>query len=501
MGQGVVRAFAGLDRNKMRFLRQSMIGLFLSAVTLGLLVLAVDLVGGALQRRMAEEPVARAPQERVLSVDVIRATPGTQTPVLESFGSVQSRRTLELRAAVGGRITQLADGFENGGAVTAGQILVLLDHADAEAEVARARTAVRDAEAEGRDAARALALARDEQAAAEEQAALRTRAFDRQADLAARGVGTATATETAELAASSARQAVLARRQIVTQTEARIDQAATLLSRSRIALADAERRLSETTIRAPFDGTLTQTSVVEGGLVSANERLVELIDPDDLEVSFRVSTAQFARLIDADGDLITADITASLDVSGVDLTASGQITRVAAAAGEGASGRLIFAGLGQAPGFKPGDFVTVMILEPALADVIRLPSAALAADGTVLVLNAEDRLETAGVTLLRRVGDDILVRGDISGRDVVAARSPLLGAGIAVKPLRPELAQETPAAPEMVALTEDHRARLVAFVEGNSGMPQEAKARVLARLAEPQVPAQMIERIESRMGG
>ena len=119
-----------------------MIGLFLSAVTLGLLVLAVDLVGSAVQRRMADEPVARAPQERVLSVDVVRATPGTETPVLESFGSVQSRRTLELRAAVGGRITELADGFENGGEVTEGQILVQLDSADARAEVERARTAV-----------------------------------------------------------------------------------------------------------------------------------------------------------------------------------------------------------------------------------------------------------------------------------------------------------------------------------------------------------------------
>jgi len=482
----------------MRFLRQSMIGLFLAAMTLGLLIFAVDLVGGAVQKRMADEPAARVPRERVFSVNVLTAIPGTEVPILESFGAVQSRRTLELRAAVGGRVTELAPGFEDGGVVEAGQVLIRLDRADALAEVARAKSAVQDATAEGRDAARALDLARDEQAAAEEQAALRARAFQRQADLADRGVGTAIATETAELAASSARQAVLARRQIVTQTEARIDQAVSLLSRTNIALEDAERRLAETTITAPFDGTLTETAVVEGGLVSANERLAELIDPRDLEVSFRVSTAQYARLIDESGALIKLDITARLDVAGIDLEAKGAITRASAAAGEGASGRLIFASLTQARGFKPGDFVTVNVREPALDMVIRLPSSALDAQGRVLVLDDENRLEAAQVDVLRRVGDAVLVRGPIAGREVVEARSPLLGAGIAVKPLRADAAPEVP---EMIELTQERRAKLVAFVESNTRMPQEAKARVLAQLSEPQVPAQMIERIESRMGG
>ncbi len=484
----------------MRFLRQSMMGLFLAAATLGLLIFAADMIGGAVQKRLADDPVARAPKERVFAVNVVRATAGTQVPILESFGSVQSRRQLELRAAVGGRVTELAPDFEDGAEVTEGQVLIRLDRADALAEVARARSAVHDAEAEGRDAARALDLAKDEQAAAQEQATLRTRAFERQRDLGDRGVGTATATETAELAASSARQAVLARRQVVTQTEARIDQSVSLLSRARIALEDAERRLDETTITAPFDGTLTSTAVVEGGLVSANERLAELIDPNDLEISFRVSTAQYARLIDDTGTLVKADVTAILDVSGVDLQAEGQITRAAAAAGEGASGRLIFATLSQAVGFKPGDFVTVRIREPALAEVFRLPSSALDAQGRVLVLDATDRLETVEVQVLRRVGDDVLVRGDIEGRDVVETRSPLLGAGIAVKPLHSGLVPEVPEA-NMIDLTEERRARLVAFVEGNTRMPKEAKARVLAQLAEPLVPAQMIERIESRMGG
>lgn len=482
----------------MRFIRQSMIGLFLAAVTLGLLVWAVEIIGGAVQTRLADDPVAPPARERVFTVNVMTAQTGAQTPVLESFGEIASRRTLELRAAGGGRVISLSDGFEDGGTVTAGEVLVRLDPVDAEAAVQRAQNDLRDAQAEERDAARSLELASDELTAAQQQADLRDRAAERQIDLAGRGVSTAAATETAELAASAAGQAVLVRRQALAQAQARIDLSASTTARAQLALAEAQRRLDDTVLSAPFDGTLSATSVVEGRLVNANERLADLIDPDDLEVSFRLSTAQYARLLDANGDILKAAVRVALDVSGMDIEATGLVTRTSAAAGDGQTGRLVFAALDAAAGFKPGDFVTVRLQEPELENVVLLPASAVDAGGTVLLLGSDDRLETVQVRVLRRLGDDVLVRGDIVGREVVETRSPLLGAGISVKPLRKGAAPE---APEMLELTEERRAKLVAFVEGNKRMPDEMKARVLAQLAEPQVPAKVVERIESRMGG
>ena len=484
----------------MRFLRQSSVGVFLAAMTLGLLAYAAQMIGGAVQDRMGKENRARPAQERVFAVNVIRAEMGAETPVLKTFGEVKSRRTLELRAATAGRVIELSEQFVDGGAVMAGDVLVRIDPANAQSTVSRVQADIADAQADGRDATRALALAKDEQLAAQEQADLRAKAQQRQSDLLARGVGTAAAVEVAELAASSARQAVLSRRQAVTQAEARIDQATSALLRAEIALADATRGLADTTLIAPFDGKLSAPSVVAGRLVGTNERLAELIDPDALEVSFRVSTAQYARLLDLSGDILGAEVNVILDVSGVDLTATGQINRASAGAGEGQTGRLIFAKLNDSVGFKTGDFVQVQVQEPAVENVVRLPSSALDASGTVLVLGSEDRLETIDVELIRRQGDDILVRGrGLEGRDVVEARSPLLGAGIVVKPLRG--VNEIPAAPSMVELTDERRAKLVAFIEGNTRMPAAAKARVLAQLGEAQVPTSMVERIEGRMGG
>jgi RND family efflux transporter MFP subunit len=485
----------------MRFLRQSLIGLVLAALSLGLLAYAAQLVSSAVQDRLSQETKAPPARERVFAVGVIRAEAGPESPLLESFGEVKSRRTLELRAATSGRVVMLSDIFEDGGSVQSGQELVRIDPADAQAGFERAEADMLDAEAEVRDAERSIALARDEQAAAQDQLALRARALQRQVDLADRGVGTAAAVETAELAVSTARQAVLSRRQAVTQGEARIDQAQTRLARARIAVSEARRALVDTTIIAPFDGTLSETDVVQGRLVSANEKLAMLIDADALEVSFRVSTAQYARLLDDNGALVPAPLRATLDVSGIDLTARGVIHRASADAGAGQTGRLVFARLDDARGFKPGDFVTVQVREPVLENVVRLPAAAVDSANTVLVLGEENRLEAIEVTLIRRQGDDVLVRSpELAGREVVAARSPLLGAGIAVRPLRAEDASAA-TGPEMLELSAERRARLVAFVEGNQRMPADAKARTLARLSEARVPAQMVARLEGRMGG
>ncbi|MEP3441989.1 MAG: HlyD family efflux transporter periplasmic adaptor subunit [Sulfitobacter sp.] len=486
----------------MRFLRQTMMGLFLAAMTLGLLVWAVQIVGGAVQTRLADSPAAPPARERAFAVNVLTAQAGTQTPILDSYGEIASRRTLELRAAIGGRVMELANGFEDGGKVRAGDVLVRLDQADMQSAFERAQNDLADAEAEQRDAARGLALARDEVVAAQEQADLQALAAQRQADLAERGVGTSAALETAQLAASAARQGVLARRQVLAQGEGRVDQARTQTARARIALAEAQRRLDDMIIRAPFTGVLSETTVVEGRLVSGNERVAELIDPDDLEVSFRLSTAQFARLLDASGQIVQAEVEVTLDVAGIDIAAQGRITRTSAAAGDGLTGRLVFAALHEAAGFKPGDFVTVRVQEPALAEVIRLPASSVDAAGGVLLLGPDSRLEAAVVEVLRAQGDEVLVRGDIVGREVVESRSPLLGAGIAVKPLRKEgVDNSAPKTPEMVELSAARRAKLVAFVEASNRMPDAAKARVLAQLSQPQVPAQTIERLESRMGG
>ena len=92
----------------MRFLRQSLIGLFLTALTLGLLVFAGQTVSTALQDRLARESRVPPARERTFAVPVITAAYSTEQPVIDAFGEIQSRRTLELRASATGRVIGLA---------------------------------------------------------------------------------------------------------------------------------------------------------------------------------------------------------------------------------------------------------------------------------------------------------------------------------------------------------------------------------------------------------
>ncbi|MEJ6812824.1 MAG: efflux RND transporter periplasmic adaptor subunit [Octadecabacter sp.] len=484
----------------MQFLRRSLIGIFLLALTLSLLAWAGFTVSSAVQERMNAEPRSFPQRERVLSVNVVAVTPERIEPQLTAFGELNSTNTFALRALTSGTVLELSPNFVDGGRVQTGELLVKIDPRDAQSSRDRIDADLRDAEAELRDADRALILERDELTAATEQATLRQQALTRQRDLAARGVGTAAAVENAELALSGANQAVLSRRQAEAQAQARLDQAATRLDRARLNLADADRALNDTEITAPFSGTLSDVTISQGLRVTANERLGELIDKDNLEVAFRLSTAQYARLTGDDGNLMSAPVVVELEAQGLSLTAQGQITRESASVGEGQTGRLLFARLENASGLRAGDFVTIRVTEPALRGVALVPATAIGANDSALMLDAENRLSEVPVDVLRRQGNDVIIRAPaLYGQSIVAERSPLLGAGIAVQPIDPNAQAVVPEPVEMVTLDADRRARLITFVE-ESQMPPPVKTRILDQLAQDEVPSDVVTRLEDRMG-
>lgn len=485
----------------MRFLRKSLMGLFLVGTTLAIFAFAFVMVRSAIENKDDGQRRGGGQRERTFAVNVVPFEAGKQIPVLKVFGEIQSQRSLDLRAAVSGAVIDLHPNFQNGGQVQEGDILLQIDPSNAETGLALVQADMADAQADMREATRALDLASDEVSAAKEQAALRLKALKRQNDLIERGVGTAASVETAEFAASSAKQAILSRRQSFQATEARLDQTKARLIRVKISLAEAERNLRDTVLRATFSGSLANVTVVKGGTVTNNERIGQLVDPLALEVAFRVSTSQHQRLLNDDGVLRNSKISATLDVLGAEMKTEGALTREAAVVGEGLTGRLLFASLANVKGLRPGDFVTVDITEPALSWVAKLPASALSGSNKVLVVGDDERLKETEVTLIRRQGDDVLVRSrELQDAKVVAERSPVLGTGIKVRVLSAEEGQE-PEAPSMVALDPERRAKLIAFVEGNKYIPKDAKNRILDQLKKPEVPNEMVERLESRMGG
>ena len=117
------------------------------------------------------------------------------------------------------------------------------------------------------------------------------------------------------------------------------------------------------------------------------------------------------------------------------------------------------------------------------------------------MVGEDERLKEAEVQLVRRQGNDVLVRSrELRDAKVVAERSPVLGAGIKVRVLLAE-GEDEPVAPSTIKLDPERRAKLIAFVEGNKYIPKDAKNRILDQLKKPEVPSAVVERLEKRIGG
>lgn len=95
----------------MRFLFRTLTGLFLSALTVSILILAgAEIVSvmrdsGGNERRM---PQAR---ERIFAANVATLISETITPEIHTFGTVLSSRSVEVRASVGGTLVEFPPSF------------------------------------------------------------------------------------------------------------------------------------------------------------------------------------------------------------------------------------------------------------------------------------------------------------------------------------------------------------------------------------------------------
>lgn len=420
----------------MRFLTRSLLGLFLTFLTLALLFLAGFQLVQAMQGRGEGAGRARPAGEQVYAARLVAVQAGVIRPELQVFGQVRSRRELQLRAGAAGRIVQLDPALQEGGTVVAGQLLARIDPAAAQAALDSRQAERDDAQGTLRDAVRRVDIADQDVAAAERQAQLRDAALDRQNQLGDRGLGTTLDRETAELAASSAQQTLIASRAARADAESAVTAAENALRRAEIALAEARRALTDTEIRAGFDGRVTGVTVVEGALVGVNEQLATIVDPAALEVQIPLSLDQFARLLDDAGALIAQDIRVMLPGAGGVMQVGARLDRAAASVAEGGAGRVVYGAITDGGALlRPGDFVSLAIPEPPLEGVAMLPATAVGSDGTVLAADAEGRLTALPAQVLRRQGDQVIIRVSdaLDGARVVAERAPQLGTGIRIR--------------------------------------------------------------------
>lgn len=484
----------------MQFLFRALSGVFLLALTIGLLVLGVGVLVQASKERGEGRGAGRPAQERSYTVAVRPIEHAAVTPVSRAFGRLQSWQSADLRSASAGRIIALGSNVRDGGRVARGELLFEIDPLDAENTLASRETDLSEARAELLDARRARELSQEEFSTAQAQHRLRERALARARSLQQRGFDSESGVESAELNLASSAQALVARKQALAEADARVARAEIDIERRTLARDAAQRDLDDTRIFAPLAGVLSNVDAVVGRRVEVNEHLADLIDPTALEVAFRVSVDAFAHLLDEQGNVLEQPLTVEFELGERDIQMSARISRISAEVGDGQSGRLVYAELqGPLPGaLTVGDFVTVAIEEPELQNVALIPRAAATDDGAVLLVGDDDRLLEARASIERRQGDNLVVSGLQEGARLVLARTAQLGPGVLVKAIGPDLNVQQR---ETVKLTSEQRAQMLEMLSANTRMPADVRTRLIERVEGGEISASTWQRFQNRLAG
>ncbi len=490
----------------MNFLLRSFLGLIILSITLGFLIFGSFVLIEALKKRSEKSDNRRFQKERVFAVNVETLNKQIASPKILSYGEIYSKRMLEIRPLVSGRLDYVSEKFVEGGYVKSGDILFRLNQKDYLNELEIAEIDLEDTKAQLSEAISKLDYANLEFEVSKSQLNLRKNALDRQTQLAESGLITSSQLENTQLAYSSSKQQFLNKQNLVKSSKNAIDKLKIQLKRRSISIDKAKRNLDETEIKAPFDGIIASVNILPGSVINKNEKLGTLLDPNSLEVMFNLSANEFARVIDKDGKLLNLDITAYLKLSNNDIPFSGKIERINPEIMNIGSGRKLFASinLGENKTLRPGDFVVLEIKEPSLKNITVLPSSAVTIDGKIFILEEDNRLKEIEVTILRRQGNEVIVSGAPTDKEYVMQRSPQLGNGLKIKPLRKkdrEISNSVNLSKnnELVTISPEKQKKLINILDKLDRMPKSVKDRLYEEINSGKIKAKTLKRLEKNM--
>jgi len=321
-----------------------------------------------------------------------------------TYGSVLPRTESELIPEVSGRVIKISPSMVSGGFIRKGEILLEIDPLDYEVALEQARASL---------------------AAAKSELSNAKKAHERLLDLAKQ-----------QLASQSQQDDALNRLRF---GQASIREAAARLSR-------AERDISRTKIKAPYDGRVRSKRVDIGQFVNRGAPIASLYATDFAEVRLPLHDEELAHLdLPLAGQESPNQPTAILRArfAGANHTWEGKIVRT-----EGEldpKTRMInvvaqveapYERSGNRPPLAIGLFVEAEIIGNTVDNVYIVPRSALQANEQIYVLSSEYRLQFRDVNILRTVEEDVYITsGFKSGETICLSTISNAVEGMLVEPV------------------------------------------------------------------
>jgi RND family efflux transporter MFP subunit len=337
-----------------------------------------------------------------------RALPATSagTSVLDATGYVTARRQATVSAKITGKVREVL--IEEGQQVKAGDVLARLDDSEARVEVELRRAQVAAARAQRTEAEAASANARRE--------------YERQQEIAALKLTSASALDAAR-----------------TEAEASVARASSQASAVRVAeeaLQAALVQLDNTIVRAPFDGVVTVKAAQPGEMISPisagggsiRTGIGTIVDMDSLEIEVDVSESYINRV--QPGQKVEAVLNAYPEWR---IPAS-VIAIIPTADRSKATVKVRIALDVKDPRIVPEMGVRVAFLEskeaggdvPPAPRGVLVPAGAIRQDGgqDVVFLVKDGHAERRAVTLGGTLGEERQVQAGVSAGDTVIVEAP-----------------------------------------------------------------------------
>jgi len=340
-------------------------------------------------------------------VSATAAVRGAVTATRTASVTVEPARDAMVAAGVSGQVARVL--VREGGAVTAGQVVIQIDDANLRLQVENARIAVESARVSLAAAERASQEGADQARAALQAAEASLEVVQRQleearqlhavgAELAAADIAALEAQHAQALSAVQQARDAVARSGRVDAEELELRRLQ--VRQAEVQLAQAERALAEAQVRAPFAGTVAQVMVEEGEFIAAGQPAFRLVDSETQVARFSVPPQ--------DAQALLAAGMVHIPYGGLDYAA--QVSGSSAVPGQA---RLVDMTAVIYPSRTriPNGTVVTMPYEVPLAEGVVVPATALRyVAGEARVLVVED-----GVARERRV----VVLAEGSGRAVV----------------------------------------------------------------------------------
>ena len=353
-------------------------------------------------------------------------------------GTFAADESSDIAPLVAGRV--LSTPVNVGDHVTQGQVVCELDHRDAQLRLDQVKALLAEATAAVRQTQSRIgwtagnfdpnkvpevAAAQANFESAKAQAKLAAADAQRYANLVATGDVSKTAyeraltqQETAEAQANAVRQQYEASANAARQSFEIISTQRASLDSVKAQVAQAEKALADTTIRAPFDGYITARPVAAGEYVALTNKIATIVRIGTLKLQLQTpeQKASLAHL----GDKVTAQVSA---YQGREFT--GRVTAINQSVDPNSRIFLLEAKFDNPKNdLKPGMFATARVSQPGGVQAVFVPKLAVIRDKTTdsnqvfVVENGKARLRVVQVG--DALGDSIRLVSGLKGGETIA---------------------------------------------------------------------------------